>query len=144
MWHGERVTLARRTARANVAIHLDTNLLIRTAQADGRATRALARWLDEGETLAVSAVTWFEFVCGPLEEGAVNLVSRIIAGGIIAFDPAQAERAAVLFNAAGRKRASRWDCMIAAAAIETEARLATLNRNDFKPFAVAGLRLATL
>jgi predicted nucleic acid-binding protein len=61
-----------------------------------------------------------------------------------AFNATQAERAAQLFNSAGRKRASRWDCMIAAAAIETGARLATRNGADFRRFKAAGLDLVAI
>ena len=115
-------------------IHLDTNLLIGLADADTAVTRAVGRWLDSGETLAVSAVAWLEFSCGPLDEQALDLIEQVISGRIIGFNAAQASRAAGLFNSAGRRRTSRWDCMIAAAAIESGARLATLNRSDFARF----------
>ena len=97
-----------------------------------------------GEQLAVSAMAWFEFSCGPLDDDAIRLIEHVISGRIVAFNPAQAERAADLFNGAGRKRASRWDCMIAAAAIEGSARLATLNTADFSRFKSAGLDLAAV
>jgi predicted nucleic acid-binding protein len=125
-------------------IHLDTNLLIRATHADTRVVGALEHWLEKGETLAVSSIAWFEFICGPLGADAANLVARIATGGIAAFGAMQAERAAELFTTTGRKRASRWDCMIAAAAIEADASLATLSRANFQPFAAAGLRLSAL
>ncbi|MDN5864110.1 MAG: type II toxin-antitoxin system VapC family toxin [Gammaproteobacteria bacterium] len=125
-------------------IHLDTNLLIRTTQADKRVVRACEVWLAAGEALAASSVSWFEFTCGPLTVEDVRLVERIVSGRIVPFTMPQAERAAALFNAAGRKRPSRWDCMIAAAAMADGARLATLNPRDFGRFADAGLQLATI
>lgn len=125
-------------------IHLDTNLLVRLTQADARAITAAEDWLASGEALAASAVAWFEFCCGPLPESGIALVERVLAGGIVGFGAAQAERAAALFNLGGRKRADRWDCMIAAAAIESGARLATLNGGDFERFVAAGLKLAAL
>lgn len=124
-------------------IHLDTNLLIRLAQADKRIIRACQGWLEE-EQLAVSSVAWFEFICGPLRAEDIQLIERLVEGRILPFTVPQAERAAALFNSAGRKRASRWDCMIAAAALYDNARLATLNSSDFKHFGDAGLRLASI
>jgi len=125
-------------------IHLDTNLLIGLADADTSVTRAIGRWLDNGEALAVSAIAWFEFSCGPLDEEALDLIEHVISGRIIRFNSAQATRAAGLFNRVGRKRASRWDCMIAAAAIESGARLATLNGSDFARFETEGLDLVAV
>lgn len=124
-------------------IHLDTNLLIRIAQADKRIIRACRGWLEE-EELAVSSVAWFEFICGPLSAEDIRLIERLVEGRVLPFTVPQAERAAALFNSAGRKRASRWDCMIAAAALYDNARLATLNPNDFKHFGEAGLELVPI
>jgi predicted nucleic acid-binding protein len=42
----------------------------------------------------------------------------------------------------GRKRTARYDCMIAAAAIQAGARLATSNTVDYRTFAAQGLQLA--
>ncbi|MGH8161387.1 MAG: type II toxin-antitoxin system VapC family toxin [Gammaproteobacteria bacterium] len=125
-------------------IHLDTNLLIRIAQADKRVIGACEEWLESGESFAVSSIVWFEFICGPLAADDVRLIERVVAGRILPFSEPQAEHAAALFNAAGSKRAGRWDCMIAAAALAEDARLATLNPRDFGAFADAGLRLATI
>lgn len=125
-------------------IHLDTNVLIGLADADTSVTRAVGRWLDEGESLAVSSIAWFEFSCGPLDEQALDLIEHVISGRIIRFNATQAVRAARLFNTAGRRRTSRWDCMIAAAALDSSARLATLNGDDFARFESEGLALAAL
>jgi len=125
-------------------IHLDTNILIGLADADTSVTRTVGRWLDSGEALAVSAIAWIEFSCGPLDEEALDLIEHVISGRIIRFNSAQATRAAGLLNRVGRKRASRWDCMIAAAAIESGARLATLNGSDFARFETEGLDLVAV
>lgn len=125
-------------------IHLDTNILIGLADADTAVLRAIGKWLDEGEAVATSAIAWFEFSCGPLDEHALDLIEHVISGRIIRFNAAQATRAAGLFNSAGRRRASRWDCMIAAAAIESGARLATRNGSDFARFEANGLGLVAV
>jgi len=125
-------------------IHLDTNVLIGLAEADTPIVRAIGRWLDDNEKLAVSSIAWFEFSCGPLEADAIELIEQVIAGRIVVFNATHAQRAANLFNGAGRQRASRWDCMIAAAAIESRARLATRNGTDFARFKTYGLELAAI
>jgi predicted nucleic acid-binding protein len=125
-------------------IHLDTNVLIGLAQAETSVIRAVEGWLGEREDLAVSTVAWFEFQCGPLDEDAIGLIDHVISGRVLPFNAAYAERAAELFNGAGRQRASRWDCMIAAAAIESGARLATRNGADFRRFKAAGLDLVAI
>lgn len=125
-------------------IHLDTNVLIGLADAEPSVIRAVGRWLDEGESVAVSAVAWFEFSCGPLDEHALDLIEHVISGRIIRFNATQAARASRLFNSAGRRRASRWDCMIAAAAIDAGARLATFNGSDFARFESEGLGLVSM
>ena len=92
----------------------------------------------------MSSIAWFEFHCGPLERDAIELIEQVVAGRVVAFNADHAQRAAQLFNSAGRRRASRWDCMIAAAAIESGARLATLNGSDFARFEAEGLGLVAV
>jgi predicted nucleic acid-binding protein len=48
-----------------------------------------------------------------------------------------------LFNKTGRRRGSRFDCLIAATAILDQAEVATVNETDFKVFVPHGLKLAT-
>jgi len=47
-----------------------------------------------------------------------------------------------LFNKPGRRRGSRFDCLIAATAILAQAEVATVNQSDFKVFVPHGLKLA--
>jgi len=125
-------------------IHLDTNVLIGLAEADTPIVRAIGRWLDDDEKFAVSSIAWFEFSCGPLERDAMDLIEHVVAGRVVVFNAEHAQRSAELFNSVGRQRASRWDCMIAAAAIESRARLATRNSADFTRFKAYGLELAAI
>ena len=106
-------------------IHLDANYLILGNQEGSLEDAALRGWLEADRTLGTSAIAWLEFVSGP---GSAPT--------------GEAELAAKLFNAVERRRALRYDCMIAAAAITAGAELATRNVADFRLFAPHGLILA--
>ena len=124
-------------------IHLDTSILIRATVSGSPEGRALEGWIDADETLAASTVAWTEFLCGPLEQFAFEFAVRAI-DRYIDFTPEHAEIAARLFNQSGRRRRSQMDCMIAATAIVEKAPIATADREDFRRFEGAGLRLASV
>jgi predicted nucleic acid-binding protein len=56
----------------------------------------------------------------------------------------EAAFAADLFNKTGRRRGSRFDCLIAATAIIAQADVATVNQSDFKVFVPHGLKIAVV
>ena len=68
----------------------------------------------------------------------------MIESKIIALERRNSEMAAELYNAAGRRRGSTADCLIASVAINTKTELMTLNISDFKLFVPYGLLLADL
>ena len=122
-------------------IHLDSSFLIRALPSGSPEEHALEEWIDADETLAVCAVAWVEFLCGPLERPALEFATNVV-DRYIDFTPAHAEIAARLFNQSGRRRGSQMDCMIAATAIAESAPLATTNERDFRRFESEGLTLA--
>jgi predicted nucleic acid-binding protein len=122
-------------------IHLDTSFLIHALARDSAEDRRLRRWLSEGEPLAVSAVGWAEFLCGPVDAAQVELAGRLLEAPE-PFLEVDAALAARLFNLGGRRRGTLMDCMIAATALRVGAPLATANPSDFRRFERAGLRLA--
>ena len=122
-------------------IHLDANYLMLATVAGSPEDRRVRAWLTEGEMLATSAIAWMEFVTGPVSTEAVFAMALVVQGRIQAIQQAEAELAADLFNRSGRKRALRYDCLIAASAILDQALLATRNRTDFAVFAAHGLRV---
>jgi predicted nucleic acid-binding protein len=123
-------------------IQLDANYLILGAIATTSQSAELQRWLSLGEETCTSAIAWMEFVTGPVGADLVGSVRQMIQDRIVPIGREEAELAASLFNLLGRKRALRYDCLIAASAIRSGARLATANRSDFSLFAPYGLALA--
>ena len=122
-------------------IHLDTSFLVRALVPGSPEDAKLRAWIEAGEPLAVSAVAWAEFLCGPLAGPDRELAERIV-GRRREFGPDHAEIAARLFNESGRRRGSLPDCMVAAAALADDAPVATSNAADFRRFAAAGLSIA--
>jgi len=123
-------------------IHLDTNYLIGLLVRGSREAQQVERWLAAGESLAASAVVWSEFLNGPVTALEIARAETVIQSSIVPFGKAEAVCAAGLFNRTGRRRGSRFDCLIAATAIIAQAGLATVNQADFKPFIPHGLKLA--
>lgn len=123
-------------------ILLDTNFLISGTSELSAEARQLVAWRLSGEVLSTSAIAWAEFLSGPVSAEIAADLRTLLDGGILEFDEACAVTAAGLFNATGRKRSLRVDGMIAATALENNARLATRNLEHFQPFLPHGLKLA--
>jgi predicted nucleic acid-binding protein len=120
-------------------ILLDTSFLIRALVPGSAEDVRLRAWLAGDTEIAMSAVAWAEFLCGPLDADALALAAAVV-GEPLPFTAGHARRAAVRYNAGGRRRGTLVDCLIGATAIEDDAELATANPRDFR--AMAGLRLA--
>ena len=97
-------------------IMLDTNYLIAAEQPGSEVDRRLRQWLANGETFAVSTIVWTEYLCGPLAADKVAAVEFLVRRKE-SFLAADAPLTARLFNAAGRRRGTLTDCMIAAVAV---------------------------
>lgn len=121
-------------------IHFDTNALIALPQwaRDGHAVvdRVLG-----GETVAVCAMVWYEYLIGPVAEREAEMAHAFLSGNIEPIGESDGALGAELFNAAGRRRTLKSDALIAAAAIRAEADFVTINVDDFEPFVSQGLRL---
>jgi predicted nucleic acid-binding protein len=123
-------------------IHLDTNYVIGLVTTPSSLQTPLLVWLSGGEKIAVSALSWSEFLNGPVSSKQVRDAMTMLEGRIIPFGPSEAEMASRIFNQTSRRRGTEIDCFIAATAICARAPLATQNRKDFLPFVKCGLRLA--
>lgn len=122
-------------------IHLDTNFLIHALQPGTDEDMKLRAWLEQDESVGLSAITWAEFLCGPLNPGDGELAETLFPD-IEPMTPADSVKGAELFNATGRRSRSLADCLIAAVALRLGARMATANVDDFRPFMPHGLTLA--
>jgi predicted nucleic acid-binding protein len=118
-------------------IHFDTSFLIHALAPASRPDRRLRRWLRDGETFAISAVAWTEFLRGPVQDQADAIGAMFEE--IVPYTVADGEVAARLFDLGGRRRGTLADCMIAATAIRAGAPLATTNARDFERFASESL-----
>ena len=123
-------------------IHLDTNYLIGLLVRGSPEAVKVDHWLASGESLATSSIAWSEFLNGPVTAAESVQVEAVLQSQIVPFDKVEAGLAADLFNKSGRRRGSRFDCLIAATAIHHQAVLATANQSDFKGFTAHGLKLA--
>ena len=122
-------------------IHLDTNFLIRALQTGSDEDAKLRAWLEAEESVGISAVTWAEFLCGPLSADDQELAAALLPV-VEPLTQADSVKGAEFFNATGRRPRSLADCLIAAAALRLGARIATRNLADFEPFVPLGLVLA--
>ena len=104
-------------------------------------SRRITEWISEGEDLITSSICWYEFLCGPVDNEGILVVSALIEDRIVPLTGDQAQEASRLYTETGRKRNLRVDAMIAAAAMVSNATLATENRKDFERFEASGLRL---
>lgn len=122
-------------------IHLDTNYLIGLLVRGSPEAAKVDQWLASGESLAASAIAWTEFINGPVTASEASQVEIVLQSQVISFEKAEAVLASDLFNKTGRRRGSRFDCLIAATALLHQAGLATVNQSDFKVFTAHGLKL---
>ncbi len=122
-------------------ILLDTNYLIRALVDQTMESRRITEWISEGEELITTAVCWYEFLCGPVDNEGILVVSALIEDRIVPLTRDQAQEASRLYTETGRKRDLRGNAMIAAAAMVSNATLATENRKDFERFEKFGLQL---
>lgn len=122
-------------------LHLDTNALIALSDPENALFLEVEKCLAGGGCVATDAVAWHEFARGPLSPEDLTRALLILENRVLDLTRAVTEKAADLFNASGRRRASTADCLIAAACMESDAELLTRNVDDFTPFVAHGLRL---
>ncbi len=122
-------------------ILLDTNYLIQLLIPGTSEAARVRQWVGSGEVLCTAAVSWYEFLCGPVEAEEVSLVRSLLRGGIVPLSESGAEASARLWNQLGRQRGLRVDSLVAGTALDAEVAVASSNLRDFAKFVPAGLTL---
>ena len=125
-------------------IHVDTNLLIASVDPSHKHAGLWRPLIASGDAFAASAVAWTEFRSYPISYDQLRALDRLILGGILPFERAQADLAGEMFQKTNARRKNRLDSMIAATAILAEAELATVKEADFKSSIPFGLKLHRL
>jgi predicted nucleic acid-binding protein len=100
-------------------IHLDTNFLIQALVSDSAVQTIFRTWLREEQDLGISSIAWSEFLCGPLTPEDEQL-AKMVFPTPEPFLASDAQMAADLFNASGRRSRSLADCQIAAVHSDAE------------------------
>jgi predicted nucleic acid-binding protein len=104
---------------------------------------AIQQALDNGEMLGMSAIALYEWLRGPRSAEELRAQEALIPSWTaVPFDVYEVQRAALLFRALTRPRRRSADIAIAACAMEHDAALWTLNRQDFED--IPGLLLYTV
>lgn len=121
-------------------VHLDHSVLVDAFTKPHRSMPALRATVSSGEVVAFSTLALYEWLRGPrTETEREDATAFFAASAIVVFGPAEATRAAALYQQLPRARSRQGDIAIAACAIEHDAALWTLNPQDFAD--VPGLKL---
>ena len=121
-------------------ILLDTSVLIDCLTGPKRSAPALRRAIEQGERIVLCSLVLYEWLRGPrTPEELLAQEALFPRDSALDFGPEEAATAARLYRALPRSRGRELDLAIAATAICSDARLWTLNHEDFRD--VPGLDL---
>ena len=113
-------------------IVLDTSVLVDALTGPKRSATALRKAIERAERLAVTALVLYEWLRGPrLPEEIAAQQALLPDESALPFGPVEAALAARLYRSLRRPRGRELDLAIAACALLREARLWTLNLDDF-------------
>ena len=121
-------------------IHLDTSALVDALTGKKRSAPRLREFLEGAERIHLSTLVLFEWRRGPRRPNEIEDQEDLFpADQSVVFGPRESLLAAGLYRKVKRPRGREMDIAIAACAIVNDAKLWTLNRDDFKD--IPGLKL---
>ena len=114
-------------------IVLDTSVLVDALTGPGRSAPALRRAIETGDRFLLPSLVLYEWLRGPRRREELAAQEALLPREqSIPFGFEEAEIAARLYTEVARPRGREVDLAIAASALTHDARLWTLNREDFR------------
>jgi predicted nucleic acid-binding protein len=116
-----------------VTVHVDTSALIDALTGPRRSLDTLIHLTQEGHRLAISTIVLYEWLRGPRTPADLDAQAALFpVESAVEFGPAEAARAAQLYQQVKKPRGREIDLAIAAIALEQGAAILTLNPEDFR------------
>jgi predicted nucleic acid-binding protein len=113
-------------------ILLDTSALIDSLTGPRRSERALRRAIEAGERILIPTLVLYEWLRGPRKPQELAAQEALFPRETsVSFGSSEAAVAAALYSKVPRPRGRELDLAIAACALTHDARLWTLNADDF-------------
>ena len=115
-----------------MTVHIDTSALIDALTGPRRSLDSLIQLTEQGHRLAISTLVLYEWLRGPRTARDLEAQEALFPSETaIGFGPAEAARAATLYQQTPKARGREIDLAIAATAIAHGAAVLTLNPEDF-------------
>ena len=123
-----------------MAVHLDTDFLIRALSNSGRERERLFQLANSSQLIEISAIAWYEFCRGPRTPEQLAVARGLLAAdGVIPFSEPISTVAGEVFRQLGSPRRRAADVAIGVTAALRDAKLLSCNERDFA--GIPGLRV---